>query len=372
MIRILFVGHQKPYRDGIANHNTTYLKYLSRTPGIEISVLHNQDTLFRINGIKYIRFNPLTWARKANYFDLVHFQFGSNFRSDFADLCFLLMPSKRPYKVVSTIHDFSSFNVSKYYRILKEDPLAIGYSIVNLPLGRILGKSDTVIVYSRYFKKRLIKKYSGYDRIIRVVRHGAEVPLSLPQKKLWGGFRICSFGAISPRKGYREPIEAVIQLNQGGAQVKYDIYGEAPFGFYLGRLKRLVSESDCVHFPGFIPDRRILETLRRYDVILLPRKYTNEGGSGSLCHAISSQVPIVASRIGAFPEYIQHGKTGFLLPHSRQSYNQIIQELIEGKFDLSQIAQEIEYFLKSELAWPVVCEKHEAIYREIAPTHTRD
>ncbi len=364
-MKILQIGHHKPIRDGIADHNTLYLKHLKAIPGLSITVLHNQDEIRKENGVEYLRFNPLTFSRQVKEYDLIHFEFGASFRGDYANWCFFLLPRAHRPKVVSTLHDLSTLTLSKYYRILTEAPPMFLYSMVPLSLGRILKNSDACIVYSEHFRRILSVRHSTHVKKLHVLFHGADLPVSRPKHPSVFPLRLCSFGAVSPRKGYEVPIAAVMELVAEGVDLVYDIYGQAPFGFYLERVKRRAAGCDRIRFPGYIPEEKIVDTLQQYDIIILPRKYVSEGGSGSLCHAMSSLVPVLGSKVGYYGEYLSHGKTGFLVDHNKDTYKGTILQILAEKSDLKNISENCLDFVRTELHWPVVCRRHVDLYQRL-------
>lgn len=65
-----------------------------------------------------------------------------------------------------------------------------------------------------------------------------------------------------------------------------------------------------VFFEGWVADHEIQTYMNAADFVVLP--YLASLTSGAALLALSFGVPIIAPRIGAFPEVIQDGKTGFL------------------------------------------------------------
>ena len=64
------------------------------------------------------------------------------------------------------------------------------------------------------------------------------------------------------------------------------------------------------HFIGWQPDP--LQVLAGYDLLLMPSLW--EGFGLVLLEAMAQGRPIVASRVSAIPEVVQHNETGLLVP----------------------------------------------------------
>lgn len=363
-MKVLYVGQLQPLKDGIADHNSNYIRNLSLIPNLKITCLHNQEKISKVKNVRYVKFNIFSYRKLIKEFDVVHFQFGASYYGDFVNLCFLLTPKKK--KIVSTLHDFSNFTLSKYYRIIKENPQLLPYSIFNCSIKYILRESDKAIVYSNFFKNRILDKYPQFRETIKVILHGVDVYQDKTKKaKSLKVLKICSFGGITPRKGLEEPIKAVKKLQKEGYSVSYDIYGHSPFAFYTKELKELIGDSS-VSILGSLngESEDIIKKLRQYDLLIIPRKYTNEGASGSLTFSMASLVPVITVNGGSFREYIQNGKTGFLVNHSSSEYHRIIKEIIENKHKLDGIISNTAKWIKENIAWKVVCKKHEEVYKK--------
>ncbi len=361
-IKVLFVGQQAPLKDGIAHHNTNIMESLSRIKTLQISCLHNQTNLTKLTNVSYIKFNPLNYRKLVVGYDIVHFQFGSSYLGDFVNLALLLTPRNK--YIVSTLHDFSNFNLSKYYRILKENPSSLGYSLFNVSIGNVLSKSDRIIVYSGFFNNLLVKKYPSFSSKIKVLFHGVFLTPKSRKSVYRQDLNVCSFGSITPRKGYQEPIEAVSLLLKDGYKINYDIYGYSPFKFYAKRLHKLIGY-DSIKIRNPIPSDKIISVLRKYDLIIIPRKYTNEGASGSLSYAISSEVPIVTVDYGSFKEYISHNETGFCVPHTTNSYYKILKDIMDNRVLLGGFSRNIRSLIIKNLSWKKISSRHLKIYRGV-------
>ena len=83
------------------------------------------------------------------------------------------------------------------------------------------------------------------------------------------------------------------------------------FNFYPNSKK--LSLSKIIFFtPEFISTEDLPFFFRAADTFVLP--YLNIDHSGALHLAYSFSIPVIATTVGDFPESIQEGKSGFLIP----------------------------------------------------------
>lgn len=80
------------------------------------------------------------------------------------------------------------------------------------------------------------------------------------------------------------------------------------------RLEDLAEElqlNAAVEFTGPKPAEEVVSHLRKYDVFVFPTSLKESLGLAAI-EAMACGVPVIGSRIGALPEYIEDGKNGFL------------------------------------------------------------
>ena len=93
--------------------------------------------------------------------------------------------------------------------------------------------------------------------------------------------------------------------------IKLNLIGD---GTEIDTYKSQLSSNGCathVKFWGKVDNTRIWEAYRETDVLVLPSIWP-ENHPVSITEAMSSGIPVIASRIGGIPELVEDGKTGFL------------------------------------------------------------
>ena len=139
---------------------------------------------------------------------------------------------------------------------------------------------------------------------------------------------IGSIARFSTDKDQATLIKAFHQLLPDHGEARLLLVGDGETRAILHKLVRDLSIEDKVVFTGFRSD--VVEILRSLDIYVLPSH--TEGMSISLLEAMSTQLPVVASRVGGNPEIVTHGVNGLLVEESNvDDMTQNLLDLIENR-----------------------------------------
>jgi glycosyltransferase involved in cell wall biosynthesis len=120
---------------------------------------------------------------------------------------------------------------------------------------------------------------------------------------------IVAVGALIPLKAYDVLIKALGSLAADGLSFKLSIAGAGPDRTRLESLAGENSIFDRITFLGSIENVQAL--LRTGHLFVHPSR--SEGLSNSVLEAMSEGLPVVATRVGGLPEFIQDGRNGYLV-----------------------------------------------------------
>ncbi|MCM8756536.1 MAG: glycosyltransferase family 4 protein, partial [Candidatus Omnitrophica bacterium] len=138
---------------------------------------------------------------------------------------------------------------------------------------------------------------------------------------------IVSIGRISPIKGYQYLIEAMRKVVRVNPYAILNIVGSAEKSKldYFNYLKNLVNQyalSYNVYFLGYHQD--IESILKKAKIIVVP-SIGEESFGRVIIEAFACGVPVIATKVGAFPEIIDNGKDGILVsPRDSEAISEAI------------------------------------------------
>ncbi|MFA5033427.1 MAG: glycosyltransferase family 4 protein [bacterium] len=124
-------------------------------------------------------------------------------------------------------------------------------------------------------------------------------------------------GRILPHKGISYLVEAVNTLN-----VKLHIVGSALHKGYFKYLEN-IADKEKVEFITDVPDESLLKEYNNALVTILPSVYKDIYGNEHkgpellglvLLESMFCETPVICTKVGAMPEVVKEGKTGFVVP----------------------------------------------------------
>ncbi len=118
--------------------------------------------------------------------------------------------------------------------------------------------------------------------------------------------RFVFISRIVPQKGIGELMEAAKNLPE---EYVIDVYGPIDDRHYLPT----VFEGTKLDYKGVLDPKNVVETLRGYDVLVLPSYFYGEGYPGIVIEALSAGLPVITTNWQALPEIIDDKVNGLLV-----------------------------------------------------------
>ncbi len=189
------------------------------------------------------------------------------------------------------------------HRCFRGSALGSGVLATSLAIHRGIGTFHKVTRYlavSDFVRRKHIEGGLDPDRI------GVKTNFSWPATQRQGpGDYFLSLGRLSAEKGIDTLIRAWSEPDPPGRLV---VVGDGPTGQALR-----ASAPPSVEFRGQLHPDEVLPVLLGARALLLPSRWY-EAAPRSIVEAYAAGVPVVASDIGALPEAVEHGLTGYLAP----------------------------------------------------------
>jgi len=183
--------------------------------------------------------------------------------------------------------------------------------------SRVMTWGRLVIAPSEALGCYLMEEFQLPRERLRIIPRGVdleEFPFQPPTTSPDTPWRLGLFGRLSPLKGQEIALRACERLIRSGTPVTLCIAGDVPGSparHALEQLIRTLKLEASVEWLGVRQDMPAL--IASVDMVLVPSTYPESFGR-SVVEAQAVGRPVIASRLGAFPEIIEHGVNGLLVP----------------------------------------------------------
>lgn len=159
-----------------------------------------------------------------------------------------------------------------------------------------------------------------------------------------------------------DKIKKLLKENGIKKELEVHIYGD---GEQKTQLEQLVKErqlGDCVHFLGKIPNSKVPEALRQFDVFCATST-VNESFGVSVVEAMAMHVPVVAFDVPGFREVLKNGECGILVPvKDTDKLAQAVFELLNNPGLREQYQLKAADRVKKEYDWQKNVSSMEELY----------
>lgn len=167
--------------------------------------------------------------------------------------------------------------------------------------------------------------------------------------------RVVFMARIMKEKGLDWMFELAQYLSDHSLKSKVEItfYGpinESDREIFLSEVERF----ENVYYKGALQPDKIHQTLSQYDVLVLPTHFYTEGLPGSIVDAYISGIPVIVTEWLNSREFVEDGKSGFIIPFEQGGQNQLfaIVELLNSDRKLLNQMQANALIKRKEFAPP--------------------
>lgn len=243
-------------------------------------------------------------AAKSSAFDVIYVHNEPNF--------FLLMKKKPGQRFV--LHMHNDHLSSRLFRAL--------YRLV-------LAKTDQVICVSEFIRRRAMLAFPEFEQKFSVILNATDPDLFKPLAEheqaappmpflQAGAKHILYVGRLTEVKGVDVLIKAFGQLYQRDSSLRLIIAGtsffadaeQTPYVRYLSELSRPFQAG--IIFTGFLPHHDLKYLYASVDLLVFPSVWDEPFGLVIL-ESMAAGTCVVASKVGAVPEIIEHEHNGILV-----------------------------------------------------------
>lgn len=182
-------------------------------------------------------------------------------------------------------------------------------------LKRMYDAADFMVVHTCANKKQLINDFDVSEHKVKIIPHGVEVLYNKIEKnecrkKLGIGYGekvLLFYGGIRKSKGLDILLDAMKGIN-----ALLIIAGAMPYGESFEPYKKKIEENQIrtIQYIKFTEDNFRDVLFQAADYLVLPyREFSSQ--SGVLMQALRYHLPVIATDVGTFKEYVEKYQIGF-------------------------------------------------------------
>jgi glycosyltransferase involved in cell wall biosynthesis len=184
---------------------------------------------------------------------------------------------------------------------------------------------DTVVALSHTMKNQL--EAAGITPV-EVIHNGvAQCP---PRPPLGQVPTIAFAGRLVPEKGVDVVMRAIARLRSDIPEMRFMIAGQGTEAERLQQLARELQIEDCVTWLGHLPRQEMEQQFASAWVQVVPSLWEEPFGNVTT-EAMMRGTAVIASRMGAQPEIVAEGTTGFLVsPGNVSEWTERLRQLLQN------------------------------------------
>ena len=238
---------------------------------------------------------------------------------------------------------------------------------------------DQILVVSEHWRDLLYREYGTKAQVVHngvdVARFQAADPGQAKELRQRAGAAdrplILSVGGIEPRKGSDTLVQAIAGLKEAGRHPVLAVVGGHSFQDYRPYRDRVLASlpglglrlDDDVVLVGTVPDAELPAWYAAADVLAFPS--TKEGWGLAVLEAMSAGLPVVASDLPVFGEYLTSGRDALLVPVDDPAALATGLATVLDDPDLAASLREAALATAQRYTWARSAAEHQAIYSSI-------
>ena len=221
--------------------------------------------------------------------------------------------------------------------------------------------ADRIVIYSqRFIKEWRLERHN--DKIAIAHEHFVDFSRFKEEKPLKERDNLVGYiGRLSQEKGILNFIEAIPKVMETGDKATFLVVGAGP-------LRSQVEEcagklNNRVKFVRWVPHDKIPDYLNELKLLVVP-SYT-EGLPNIMLEAMACGTPILATPVGAIPDFIKDGETGFIISNALPLCLADDIERALNHPSLARIASNVKKLVEKEFTYEAAIERYNRIINDL-------
>lgn len=295
-------------------------------------------------------------------------------------------------KKVDLIHHMMPFYHETHFSLLNSAPLVIGPlflpwqlsdgEIENSNLKEKPTKTAAKSILARVSQKMHHKTLIRAKRILitvdtmrnllpsqvqtnsELVPFGVDTRQFVPSKKKRPQPTILFLANLLRRKGLQFLLQAMPMILENIPETQLIVVGGGPSDAYFEDLTEELGISSCVKFMGPVAHNKTVDWYQECDLYCLPS--LGEPFGISLLEAMSCGKPVVTTRAGGVPDFIEDGQCGYLVPpRDSQALAAAIIKILTNRSLAEKMGAYNRDLCVKDYDWEIIVDKLEKVYKEV-------
>jgi glycosyltransferase involved in cell wall biosynthesis len=274
------------------------------------------------------------------------------------------------FPVVATIHHPLTIDLQNALRQARS-PYEMARRVLWSPwiMQQVVARRLPRVIVVSETSKHAVQRAFGLDPArMRVVHNGIDTETfrPLPDVEREPGLLLYVGNSEDRNKGARYLIEALHLLQDDQREYHLILVDHKKTNLKL--VPRLVQQyglSSRVHFTGHVTTEELVRLYNRATLLISPSLY--EGFGLPAAEAMACGTPVIATTGGAFPEVIDHGETGWLVPPGdAHALAEAIRMLMDAPALRERLGRAAVTAIRERFSWRKAATETLAVYEEVA------
>lgn len=244
-------------------------------------------------------------------------------------------------------------------------PLSFLKSLNNYLLRSSAFKASRVITFSDFSRRRVLKglgKKKGNKVVI--VAPGIDASWFEVKRLAEDSKHLVWWGRMEDEKGIPELLRTLKEVLGRIPETRLHLIGEGNMTEVYRKQAKELGVLDRVSFHGWMDVAAIQEFISKCAVGVFPSRIESFGLS--MAEAMGAGLPIIATRVGALPEFIEDGITGSLVaPGNVPALYRAILDKLEKPEQAQIIANVGKERVRQRFSWDLSAQKLTEIYQSV-------
>jgi len=256
------------------------------------------------------------------------------------------------------------------------DPIHPLPKFLNPYLTYVMNNSDVIVSPVKRtlsYIKQVCKKVKIIPHGVDAARFNANIDGSKYRRKMRvkkDESLVLSVQRLVQRKGTEYLIYAIRFVIEENPKVKFAIIGDGPEKARLIELTKKLKIAKNLTFLGFVNSEELPKYYSACDIFVLHSLYEQFGIV--LVEAMACGKPVVSTKVGAIPEVVDDGKTGFLVePKNPKQLAEAILKLANDERLRNRLGKEGRRKVEQKYDWNIIAEKYMNEYKQLIESNER-